>query len=96
MTAKTPTFAVRCQAYEGLPGTSTPDVRISLRPNVVAQWSVQTLQFPCRFICKIARQAPLPGGAFARLSTAPQKFLTPCAADAGPDRGASEVPAALI
>jgi len=26
------------------------------------------------------------------LSTAPQKFLTPCAADAGPDRGASEEP----
>jgi len=27
-----------------------------------------------------------------RLSTAPQKSLTPCAADAGPDRGASEEP----
>jgi len=26
----------------------------------------------------------------AALSTAPQKFLTQCAADAGPDRGASE------
>ena len=26
------------------------------------------------------------------LSTAPQKFLTPCAADADPDRGASEEP----